>query len=223
LNEFPARIKLYEGLLTKNPIWIRRTKGVGAMSAERAIAWGLSGPILRASGVDWDIRRDNPYLVYPELDFDVPLGENGDVYDRYLVRIEEMRQSVRLSKQCMRVLKKMGRGEGELDHISRDPKFTPPKRAGVQDSIEQLIHHFKYWTEGIHPPVGEAYANIEAPKGELGFWVISDGSELPWRVKIRPPSFVNLSALGEMVKGHLLADVVAALGSIDIVLGEIDR
>ncbi|MEP0813987.1 MAG: NADH-quinone oxidoreductase subunit D [bacterium] len=223
LNEFPARIKLYESLLTKNPIWIRRTKGVAAMSAEDSIAHGLSGPLLRAAGVDWDIRRDNPYLVYPELDFDIPIGENGDIYDRYLVRMEEMKQSVRICEQCLRELKKMGKGEGELDHMARHPKYTPPPRHKVQDSIEELIHHFKYWTEGIHPPIGEAYANIEASKGELGFWVISDGTAHPWRVKIRPPSFVNLSAIEDMVRGQLIADVVAAIGSLDIVLGEIDR
>lgn len=223
LEQFPDRIKLYEGLLTKNPIWIRRTQGVGAMSAEDSLARGLSGPLLRATGVDWDIRRDNPYLVYPELDFDIPLGENGDIYDRYLVRMEEMKQSVRICWQCLRELKKMGRGDGELDFMARHPKYTPPKREGIQDSIEQVIHHFKYWTEGIQPPIGEAYANIEGSKGELGFWVISDGSALPWRVRIRPPSFVNLAAIEEMVRGHLIADVVATIGSLDIVLGEIDR
>ena len=223
LGEFPDRIKLYEGLLTKNPIWLRRTKGVGAMSREDSISAGLSGPLLRATGVDWDIRRDNPYLVYPELDFDVPIGENGDIYDRYLVRIEEMRQSVRICHQALAELRKMGRGDGELDYMARHPKYTPPRRDGVQDSIEQLIHHFKYWTEGIHPPIGEAYQNIEGSKGELGFWVISDGTALPWRVKIRPPSFVNLSAIEEMVRGQLIADVVATIGSLDIVLGEIDR
>jgi len=223
LDEFPDRIRLYEGLLTKNPIWIKRTKDVGVISAEKAVAWGLSGPILRATGVDWDIRRDNPYLVYPEIDFDVPIGENGDIYDRYLVRIEEIRQSIRICRQTLDELRKMGRGEGELDYMCRHPKYTPPKREGVQDSAEQLIHHFKYWSEGIHTPVGEAFQNIEASKGEIGFWVISDGSELPWRVKIRPPSFVNTSAFEEMVRGELFADIVATLGSIDIVLGEIDR
>jgi NADH-quinone oxidoreductase subunit D len=213
---FPARVDEYETLLTKNKIWMRRTQGVGAISAEEAINWGLSGPILRASNVYWDLRKMMPYCGYEAYEFIVPTGKNGDVYDRYLVRLMEMRQSNEIVRQ---VLDKMPGGAV----IADDPKVVFPPKPKVQESIEVMIHHFHIASEGFPVPQGEVYASIESPKGELGFYLISDGSNKPWRFRVRPPSFINLSALSTMVQGRLIADVVAIIGSIDIVLAEVDR
>ena len=213
---FPARVDEYETLLTQNKIWMRRTQSVGAISAEEAINWGLSGPILRASNVYWDLRKVMPYCGYDSYEFIVPTGKNGDVYDRYLVRLMEMRQSNEIVRQ---VLEKMPDGAVQAD----DPKVVFPPRPKVQESIEALIHHFHIASEGFPVPQGEVYASIESPKGELGFYLISDGSNKPWRFRVRPPSFINLSALSTMVQGRLVADVVAIIGSIDIVLAEVDR
>ena len=216
VNDFPARIRDYETLLTKNKIWLMRTKGVGIISAEDAINYGLSGPSIRGSGVKWDVRKSEPYSSYDEMDFIVPVGQNGDVYDRYIVRLEEMRQSNEIVRQAMDTIPK-GKFIAEL------PDVTLPQKENLKKSMEALIHHFKVVTGGICPPVGEVYACVEAPKGELGFYIVSDGTKNPYRVKIRPPSFVNLEGLQKMVEGHLIADVVAVIGSLDIVLGEIDR
>ena len=214
--EFPSRLNEYETLLTNNIIWKKRTVGVGVISAEDAIDYGLSGPSLRGSGVNWDIRKAEPYSSYDKYHFAVPLGKNGDVYDRYYVRIEEMRQSNSIVHQALNVLPKG-------DFIARIPNITLPPKEDVETKMESLIHHFKLITDGIKPPKGEVYSSIEAPKGELGFYIVSDGSSRPYRLKIRPPSFVNLEALPKMVEGRLLPDVVAVIGSLDIVLGEIDR
>ena len=216
VNDFPARLRDYETLLTKNKIWLMRTKDVGVISAEDAINYGLSGPSIRGSGVKWDVRKSEPYSSYDEMDFIVPVGQNGDVYDRYIVRLEEMRQSNEIVRQAMDTIPK-GKFIAEL------PDVTLPQKENLKKSMEALIHHFKVVTEGICPPVGEVYACVEAPKGELGFYIVSDGTKNPYRVKIRPPSFVNLEGLQKMVEGHLIADVVAVIGSLDIVLGEIDR
>jgi len=213
---FPARVDEYETLLTQNKIWMRRTQGVGAISAEEAINWGLSGPILRASNISWDLRKVMPYSGYESYEFIVPTGKNGDVYDRYRVRLMEMRQSNEIVRQ---VLDKMPGGAV----IADDPRVVFPPKPKVQESIEVLIHHFHIASEGFPVPQGEVYASIESPKGELGFYLISDGSNKPWRFRVRPPSFINLSALSTMVQGRLIADVVAIIGSIDIVLAEVDR
>ncbi len=219
--EFPSRLNEYETLLTDNPIWKKRTVGVGVITAEDAIDFGLSGPSLRGSGVDWDIRKAEPYSGYDKYHFKVPLGKNGDVYDRYRVRIEEMRQSNSVVHQALNILPKG-------DFIARIPNVTLPLKEDVETKpvfvdMEARSHHFKLIIHGIRPPKGEVYASIEAPKGELGFYIVSDGSSHPYRLKIRPPSFVNLEALSKMVEGRLLPDVVATIGSLDIVLGEIDR
>ena len=216
INTFPSKLRDYETLLTKNKIWLMRTKDVGIISAEDAIDYGLSGPSIRGSGVKWDIRKSEPYSSYDELDFIVPVGENGDVYDRYIVRIEEMRQSNEIVRQAMDNLP-----AGKLN--ADIPDVVPPQKEEIKSSMESLIHHFKIVTEGICPPAGEVYVSIEAPKGELGYYIVSDGTKNPYRVKIRPPSFVNLEGLQKMSEGHLIADVVAIIGSLDIVLGEIDR
>ncbi|MGR3304200.1 MAG: NADH dehydrogenase (quinone) subunit D [Candidatus Scalindua sp.] len=216
VNDFPARIREYETLLTKNKIWLMRTKNVGIISAEDAINYGLSGPVIRGSGVKWDVRKSEPYSSYDEMDFIVPVGQTGDVYDRYIVRMEEMRQSNEIVRQAMDTIPKG-------DYIADIPDVALPQKENLKKSMEALIHHFKIVTEGICPPAGEVYTCVEAPKGELGFYVISDGTKNPYRIKIRPPSFVNLEGLQKMVEGHLLADVVAVIGSLDIVLGEIDR
>ena len=216
VNDFPARLRDYETLLTKNKIWLMRTKNVGVISAEDAINYGLSGPSIRGSGVKWDVRKSEPYSSYDEMDFIVPVGQNGDVYDRYIVRLEEMRQSNEIVRQAMDTIPK-GKFIAEL------PDVTLPQKENLKKSMEALIHHFKVVTGGICPPVGEVYACVEAPKGELGFYIVSDGTKNPYRVKIRPPSFVNLEGLQKMVEGHMIADVVAVIGSLDIVLGEIDR
>ncbi len=216
VDNFDVKINEYERLLTKNRIWMGRTKKVGVISRSDAISLGLSGPAARASGVDWDIRRDEPYEVYDELEFDIPVLPEGDVYARYLVRLEEMRQSSRMLRQLIE-----GIPEGEF--IERSPKYVFPDKERLDNSIEAMIHHFKLVVEGLAPPKGEVYSSIEAPKGELGFYIVSDGSPKPYRLRIRPPSFVNLQSLLTMAKGNMLADVVAIIGSLDIVLGEIDR
>jgi len=213
---FPSRVDEYETLLTQNEIWMKRTQGVGAISAEEAVNWGLTGPVLRASHVNWDLRKALPYSGYESYDFQIPLGKNGDVYDRYLVRVQEMRQSNEIVRQA---LDRMPKGEVK----SADPRVVYPPKEKVQDSIEALIHHFHIASEGFPVPKGEVYASVESPKGELGFYLISDGTNKPWRFRVRPPSFINLSALPAMVKGKLISDVVATIGSIDIVLAEVDR
>ena len=220
VKEMPAHIDEYESLLTKNPIWLARTKGVAPLSAADAIAWGVTGPALRGSGVNWDLRKAEPYSGYETYDFEVPRGTRGDAYDRFQVRVAEMRQSTRIAEQAIRRVRELGvKGEYRL----RDFKYVLPPKEEVKTSMEALIHHFKIVAHGFFPPVGEAYQAIEAPKGELGFYFVSDGSARPWRMKVRSPSFVNLQALPVMVQGKLVADVIAAIGSIDIVLGEIDR
>jgi NADH-quinone oxidoreductase subunit D len=213
---FPARVDEYEALLTQNEIWMRRTRGVGSISAEEAINQGLSGPLLRASNVNWDLRKAFPYSGYEKYEFFVPTGKKGDVYDRYLVRLMEMRQSNEIVRQALD-----GIPGGPV--IVQDPKFVYPPKDRVQESIEALIHQFHLASSGFPVPSGEAYASIESPKGELGFYLVSDGSNKPWRFRVRPPSFLNLSSLSTLVQGRLVADVVAIIGSIDIVLAEIDR
>ena len=216
LDELPKRIDEYETLLTKNRIWLNRTRGVGVLSGRDAIALGVSGPNLRASGVGWDIRKACPYSAYDEFDFRIATGQNGDVYDRYLVRLTEMRESINIIRQCLEVLP-----EGPV--VADDPKVVFPQKDLLSTDMESLIHHFKLVAEGFSPPEGECYVSIEAPKGELGFYIVSDGGPRPYRVKVRAPSFVNLQALSKMAEGRLIADLVAVIGSIDIVLGEIDR
>jgi len=216
VDNFPRKLDEYNRLLTKNPIWIERLTGIGKISAEDAIAWGMSGSSLRGSGVAWDVRKANPYTGYDEFEFDIPVGSNGDVYDRYLVRIEEMRQSIRILNQALKDVP-----SGPV--MTSDRKIAPPPRAELDTSMESLIHHFKLFTEGYHPPVGEAYASCESGRGEKGYYVVSDGSSIPYRVKINGPSLKNLQALPKMVEGLYIADCVAIIGSIDIVLGDIDR
>ena len=216
VTEFPSRLNEYETLLTDNPIWKKRTVGVGIISAEDAIDYGLSGPSLRGSEVNWDIRKAEPYSGYDKYHFTVPLGKNGDVYDRYRVRMEEMRQSNSIIHQALNILPKG-------DFIAQIPNVTLPSKEDVETKMEAKILHYKLIIHGIRPPKGEVYTSIESPKGELGFYIVSDGSSHPYRLKIRPPSFVNLEALSKMVEGRLLPDVVATIGSLDIVLGEIDR
>jgi NADH-quinone oxidoreductase subunit D len=217
-NRFPACVDEYETLLTDNRIWKQRTVSIGIVSPERAMQLGFTGPMLRGSGVEWDLRRKQPYEVYNQLDFDIPIGVNGDCYDRYLVRIEEMRQSNAIVKQCIQWLRKNS-GPVMLD----EHKFTPPAREEMKADMESLIHHFKLFTEGYCLPKGEVYAAVEAPKGEFGCYLISDGANKPYRLKIRAPGFPHLAALAEMTRGHMLADVVAIIGTQDIVFGEIDR
>jgi NADH-quinone oxidoreductase subunit D len=216
VKAFPGHLKEYEDLLTKNPIWLRRTVGIGKLTADEAIAWGLSGPSLRGSGVDWDIRKNQPYSSYDKFDFKVPTRPEGDVYARYLVRLEEMRQSLRIVQQAME-----GLPEGPVK--ANAPHIVLPDRESMKTSIEALIYHFKIVTEGFHPPVGEVYQAIESPRGELGFYMVSDGSPKPFRCHVRAPSFANLQALPKMIEGRLIADVVACIGTIDIILGEVDR
>jgi len=216
VKAFPGHLEEYENLLTKNPIWLRRTVGIGKLTGDEAIAWGLSGPSLRGSGVEWDIRKMEPYSSYDKFDFKVPTRPEGDVYARYLVRLEEMRQSLRIVQQAME-----GLPEGPIR--ANAPHIVLPDRESMKTSIEALIYHFKIVTEGFHPPVGEVYQTIEAPRGELGFYVVSDGSPKPFRCHVRAPSFANLQALPKMIEGRLIADAVACIGTIDIVLGEVDR
>ena len=217
-NRFPAYVDEYETLLTDNRIWKQRTVGVGVVSPERALALGMTGPMLRGSGIAWDLRKKQPYEVYDKMDFDIPVGVNGDCYDRYLVRIEEFRQSNRIIKQCVDWLRK---NPGPV--ITSDNKVAPPNREGMKEKMEDLIHHFKLFTEGFHVPAGEAYAAVEHPKGEFGIYMVSDGANKPYRLKIRAPGFPHLAALDEMTRGHMIADLVAIIGTQDIVFGEIDR
>ncbi|MDE0380836.1 MAG: NADH-quinone oxidoreductase subunit D, partial [Rhodospirillales bacterium] len=213
---FPKVVDDIENVLTENRIFKQRTVDIGILSAQEAFDWGLTGPVLRASGVSWDLRRNQPYEVYSELDFGVPVGSNGDCYERYLVRMEEMRQCVKIIAQC---LEKMPEGPVKV----QDNKITPPSRAEMKESMEALIHHFKLYTEGYHVPAGEAYRAVEAPKGEFGVYLVADGTNRPYRCKIRAPGFAHLQVLDHMSKGHMLADTVANLASMDIVFGEIDR
>jgi NADH-quinone oxidoreductase subunit D len=213
---FPARLREYHDLLTNNRLWVERTKGVGRISAEDAIAFGCSGPTLRGSGVPYDVRKMFPYSGYERFQFDVPVGSNGDVYDRYLVRMLEMDQSLDIVRQA---IESMPPGPWQVD----DRKIVPPAKWEVSSNMEALIHHFKLYTEGYRPPAGEVYVRTESPKGELGYYLVSDGSSQPYRMHVRAASFSNLQALPTMVQGQLLSDVVAAIGSIDIVLGEVDR
>ncbi|MBM4197319.1 MAG: NADH-quinone oxidoreductase subunit D [Gammaproteobacteria bacterium] len=215
---FPARVDEYETLLTDNRIWKQRTVNIGVVTPERAMALGFTGPMLRGSGIAWDLRKKQPYEVYPDLDFDIPVGVNGDCYDRYLVRMEELRQSNRIVQQCVEWLRK-NPGPVMID----DHKLVPPTREQMKGDMESLIHHFKLFTEGYTVPAGEAYAAVEHPKGEFGVYIVADGANKPYRVKVRAPGFPHLAALDEMVRGHMLADVVAVIGTQDIVFGEIDR
>ena len=217
-TRFPTYVDEYETLLTDNRIWKQRTVGIGVVSPERALALGFTGPMLRGSGVEWDLRKKQPYEVYDQLDFAIPVGVKGDCYDRYLVRIEEMRQSNHLIQQCIKWLRN-NPGPVMID----DHKIAPPSRLDMKQNMEELIHHFKLFTEGIHVPAGEAYAAVEHPKGEFGIYLISDGANKPYRLKIRAPGFPHLAALDEMARGHMIADVVAIIGTQDIVFGEIDR
>ena len=217
-EKFPSCVDQYETLLTDNRIWKQRTVNIAVVSAERALNLGFTGPMLRGSGVEWDLRKKQPYAVYDKMDFDIPVGKNGDCYDRYLVRVEEMRQSNRIIKQCVEWLRE-NPGPVMLD----DRKIVAPPRIEMKDDMESLIHHFKLFTEGYCVPEGEAYAAIEHPKGEFGVYMISDGANKPYRVKVRPPGFAHLASMSEMVEGHMLADVVAVIGTQDIVFGEIDR
>lgn len=217
-ERFPACVDEYETLLTDNRIWKQRTVGIGVVSPERALQLGFSGPMLRGSGIEWDLRKKQPYEVYADMDFDIPVGVNGDCYDRYLVRMEEFRQSNNIVRQCINWLRE-NPGPVMLD----DPKLTPPKRAEMKDDMESLIHHFKLFTEGMCVPEGETYTAVEAPKGEFGIYLVSDGANKPYRLKIRAPGFAHISAMDEMVSGHMLADVVAVIGTQDIVFGEVDR
>jgi NADH-quinone oxidoreductase subunit D len=217
-DKFPGCVDEYETLLTDNRIWKQRTVNIAVVSPERALNLGFTGPMLRGSGIEWDLRRKQPYDVYDELDFDIPVGVNGDCYDRYLVRVEEMRQSNKIVQQCVAWLRD-NPGPVMID----DHKVVPPRRVEMKDDMESLIHHFKLFTEGYCVPEGEAYAAIEHPKGEFGVYLVSDGANKPYRVKIRAPGFSHLAAMSEMVEGHMLSDVVAVIGTQDIVFGEIDR
>lgn len=217
-QRFPGYIDEYETLLTDNRIWKQRTVGIGVVSEERAYQLGFTGPMLRGSGVAWDLRKKQPYEVYADMDFDIPVGTNGDCYDRYLVRIEEMRQSNRIIRQCIDWLRK---NQGLV--LSDNHKVTPPRREEMKADMEGLIHHFKLFTEGYSLPEGEVYTAVEHPKGEFGVFLVSDGANKPYRLKVRAPGFAHLSSMNEMAKGHMLADVVAIIGTQDIVFGEIDR
>jgi NADH-quinone oxidoreductase subunit D len=217
-QRFPKYVDEYETLLTDNRIWKQRTVGVGVVTPERALALGMTGPMLRGSGIAWDLRKTQPYEAYAKLDFDIPVGVNGDCYDRYLVRMEEFRQSNNIIKQCVDWLRK---NPGPV--ITTDNKVAPPDREGMKSNMEDLIHHFKLFTEGFHVPAGEAYAAVEHPKGEFGIYMVSDGANKPYRLKIRAPGFPHLAALDEMTRGHMIADLVAIIGTQDIVFGEIDR
>ncbi len=217
-ERFPTYVDEYETLLTDNRIWKQRTVDIGIVTPERAMALGFTGPMIRGSGIPWDLRKKQPYEVYDKMKFDIPVGTNGDCYDRYLVRIQEFRESNRIIKQCIDWLRE---NDGAI--ITENHKIAPPKREGMKADMESLIHHFKLFTEGFCLPEGEAYAAVEHPKGEFGCYLISDGANKPYRLKIRAPGFVHLSALDEMVSGHMLADVVAIIGTQDIVFGEVDR
>ena len=217
-RRFPGYVDEYETLLTDNRIWKQRLVDIAVVSPERAMQLGFTGPMLRGSGIEWDLRKKQPYAVYDKLDFDIPVGTNGDCYDRYLVRMEEMRQSNRIIKQCVDWLRV---NPGPV--MSSDHKITPPTREEMKGDMESLIHHFKLFTEGYCLPEGEAYGAVEHPKGEFGVYIVSDGANKPYRLKVRAPGFAHLSALDEMTRGHMLSDVVAVIGTQDIVFGEIDR
>lgn len=222
LDDFTERffkiIDEYETLLTDNRIWKQRTVGIGVVSPERALALGFSGPMLRGSGVAWDLRKKQPYEVYDKIDFDIPVGTNGDCYDRYLCRIEEMRQSNKIIRQCVDWLRV---NQGPV--ITENHKVAPPSRAKMKENMEELIHHFKLFSEGMHVPEGEVYTAIEHPKGEFGVYLVSDGANKPYRMKLRSPGFAHLAAMDEMARGHMIADVVAIIGTMDLVFGDIDR
>ena len=217
-QRFPKYVDEYETLLTDNRIWKQRLVGVGVVTPERALSMGFTGPMLRGSGIAWDLRKKQPYEVYDRLDFDIPVGKNGDCYDRYLVRVEEMRQSNKIIKQCIDWLRV---NPGPV--MSDNHKVTPPKRVDMKTNMEELIHHFKLFTEGMHVPEGESYAAVEHPKGEFVIYLVADGANKPYRLKIRAPGFAHLQGLDEMSRGHMLADVVTIIGTQDIVFGEIDR
>jgi NADH-quinone oxidoreductase subunit D len=217
-DDFPHRVDEYETLLTDNRIWKQRTVGIGVVSPEQALAWGMTGPMLRGSGVEWDLRKKQPYAMYDQMDFDIPVGVQGDCYDRYLVRVEEMRQSNRIIKQCVAWLRA---NPGPV--IVENYKVAPPKREEMKESMEALIHHFKLFTEGYCVPAGETYCAVEAPKGEFGCYLVSDGANKPFRVHLRAPGFAHLSSMDAIVRGHMLPDVVAMIGTYDVVFGEIDR
>ncbi len=219
LQGFPRRIAQYEGLLTKNPIYVDRTKGIGVISAEEAVAWGLTGPVVRGSGVSYDLRRAQPYSGYEDYEFDVPTFPEGDVYARFRVRMEEMRQSLRIIEQGMKRLK----ATKGAPVRSNNRKYVPPPRSEIGKSMEALIHHFKLWTEGFHAPKGYVYFPVESPRGELGCYLESDGGTRPYRVHFRTPSFIHLQVLPKLAQGHLIADLIAIIGSVDIVLGDADR
>jgi NADH-quinone oxidoreductase subunit D len=218
VSRFPKCVDEYETLLTENRIWKQRTVGIGVVTPERAQALGFSGVMLRGSGIEWDLRKKQPYAAYDRVDFDIPVGVNGDCYDRYLVRIEEMRQSNRIVKQCIDWLRK---NPGPV--ITENRKVAPPSRVTMKTDMEALIHHFKLFTEGFHVPPGETYAAVEHPKGEFGIYLVSDGANKPYRMKIRASGFAHLSAMDELARGHMIADVVAIIGTLDIVFGEVDR
>ena len=215
-DQFPKFLDDCEGLLTENRIFKQRTVDIGVIAADQALDWGFTGPNLRASGVPWDLRKAQPYEIYDRLEFGIPVGKNGDCYDRYLVRMFELRESVKIVEQC---LDQMPSGPVKVD----DHKVSPPPRAEMKRSMEALIHHFKLYTEGYHVPAGETYTAVEAPKGEFGVYLVADGTNRPYRCKIRSPGFAHLQAMDVLCRGHMLADVVAILGSLDIVFGEIDR
>jgi NADH-quinone oxidoreductase subunit D len=217
-DQFPPKVHDIEGLLTNNRIFKQRNVDIGVVTKEDALAWGFSGVMVRGSGMAWDLRRSQPYEIYSELDFKIPLGKNGDCYDRYLCRVEEMYESIKIMKQCIVLLRQT---PGPV--LPEKSKYAPPRRAEMKNSMEALIHHFKLYTEGFHVPAGEAYAMVEAPKGEFGVYLVADGTNKPYRVKIRAPGFPHLAAMDYLCKGHMLADVSAVLGSLDIVFGEIDR
>ncbi len=217
-SRFPKCVDEYETLLTDNRIWKQRTVNIGIVTPERALALGFTGPMLRGSGIEWDLRKKQPYEVYDRLNFDIPVGKTGDSYDRYLVRVEEMRQSNRIIRQCITWLRA---NPGPV--MTDDHKFAPPTRVAMKENMEELIHHFKLFTEGMHVPAGEAYAAVEHPKGEFGIYLISDGANKPYRMKIRAPGFAHMAALDEMARGHMIADVVTIIGTQDIVFGEVDR
>jgi NADH-quinone oxidoreductase subunit D len=217
-RKFPGRVDEYETLLTENRIWKQRTVGIGVVTPERAKNLGFTGPMLRGSGIEWDLRKKQPYDVYAKMDFDVPVGVNGDVYDRYLVRVQEMREANKIIMQCAKWLRA---NPGPV--ITTNHKVAPPTRTEMKSNMEELIHHFKLFTEGFHVPEGEAYAAVEHPKGEFGIYVVSDGANKPYRLKIRAPGFSHLAAMDEMSRGHMIADAVAVIGTMDIVFGEIDR
>ncbi|HEX7732243.1 MAG TPA: NADH-quinone oxidoreductase subunit D, partial [Rhodanobacter sp.] len=213
-----SKVDEYEELLTTNRIWKQRTVGIGVISPEQAQAWGMTGAMIRGSGVAWDLRKKQPYAKYAEMDFDIPVGVHGDCYDRYLVRVEEMRQSNRIIKQCVKWLRA---NPGPV--MVENYKVAPPKREEMKESMEALIHHFKLFTEGYGVPAGETYAAVEAPKGEFGCYLVSDGANKPFRVHLRAPGFAHLSSIDAIVRGHMLPDVVAMIGTYDLVFGEVDR